>query len=141
MIALKKVGDLINLLRTMNFKLDRTQAVFSISSTVLTVGLFFLVTMIMSETEMVSAEFNSNYLSNPHVIPMFLLSAISWFLVGLNEEMMYRGYMVATFKHLSITKLFLVSSFFFAFSHIFINGLNPLLLVILSAAITLMYVI
>ncbi len=128
-------------LSTMKLSINRKQIVFSIVSILFTVGLFFLATWSMSTTGIVSVKFNSHFFSNINVIPMFIISAVSWFLVGFNEELMYRGYMVANLNHLSISKMFYVSSLFFAISHIFVNGLNPIMLVVtLSAAITLMYV-
>lgn len=128
-------------LRTMNLKLNRKQMIFSVTSILLSVGLFFLVTMLLSKSSLVSAHFNRHFFTNINVIPMFFISAISWFLVGFNEELMYRGYMVANLKHLPLSKLIFLSSLFFAISHIFVDGINPIMiLVTLSAAITLMYV-
>lgn len=128
-------------LSTMNIKLNRIQLMFSITSIVVTVGLFFLVTIMLSNSSLVSGQINRDFFTNINVIPMFLISALSWFLVGFNEELMYRGYMVANLKHLSLSKLFIFSSLFFVISHIFVNGINPIMiLVTLSAAITLMYV-
>ncbi|WP_462411705.1 CPBP family intramembrane glutamic endopeptidase [Neobacillus sp. Marseille-QA0830] len=128
-------------LKTMNLKLDRKQVQFTILSLLLTVGLSFLVTVLMTNGGFLASRFNSDFSSNINVIPMFLISAVAWFLVGFNEEIMYRGYMVANLKHLPVSKLFLISSLFFAVSHVFVDGLNPVMLgVTLSAAITLMYV-
>ena len=128
-------------LRTMNLKLNRKQMNFSVTSIILSVGLFFLLTMLLSKTSLVSAQFNHHFFTNLNVIPMFFISAISWFLVGLNEELMYRGYMVANLKHLPLSKLFFLSSLFFVISHIFVNGINPIMIMVtLSAAITLMFV-
>ncbi|MFT4415802.1 CPBP family intramembrane glutamic endopeptidase [Fredinandcohnia humi] len=127
-------------LRTIHLSLNRKQVLFCITFVVVIVSLFFGVTMILSKMGIVTAQFQQNYFSNIHVIPIFILSAISWFLVALNEELQYRGYMVANLKHLKLPSLFIISSLFFVASHILKVGLNPLLLVLLSGAITLMYI-
>lgn len=127
-------------LKSINLALNRKQALFSITIVIVIVSLFFFGTVIMSWMGLISAQFHRNYFSTIDVIPMLILSALSWFLVALNEELQYRGYMVANLKHLKIFKLFFVSSLFFVTSHLFVYGLSPLLLILLIGAITLMYV-
>lgn len=128
-------------LSAMNLRLNRKQTLFSVLSAVLSMGLSFSFTMIMSSSGNISAQFNKDFFSDVHIIPMFILSAISWFLVGFNEETVCRGYMVDNLKHLSLPKLYFWSSVFFVLSHVFKLGLNPISIgVTLSAAITLMYV-
>jgi membrane protease YdiL (CAAX protease family) len=128
-------------LSTMRFGLNRKQLQFVLLSSMVTLAFFVGATVFMSNHGFIDAPLNRHYFSNLNVIPMQLISAFAWLLVGFNEEILYRGYMVANMKHFSVKKMFLFSSLFFAISHIFVDGPNPIMLVVLlSAAVTLMYV-
>ncbi|WP_047153945.1 CPBP family intramembrane glutamic endopeptidase [Aneurinibacillus tyrosinisolvens] len=127
-------------LRTLKFGMNRKQALFSLTSIIVSVGMYVLYFMLLSKRGVISAHFPGDYFANPHVIPMFIMAAVAWFSVGLNEEVLYRGYFVANFKHASPGKLFLISSVLFMASHVF-QGLSPVyVLFLLGMAIVFIYI-
>ncbi|MFC3885039.1 CPBP family intramembrane glutamic endopeptidase [Bacillus songklensis] len=127
-------------LYTLGFGFKRKHVLFSLSSILSTVGMYLLYYMALSKNGIVTAQFSGDYFSNAHVIPMFIITALAWFLVGLNEEVAYRGYFVANFKHLSTGKLFFISSVLFTASHVYKGFSIPFIFVLVSSGMTMLYI-
>ncbi|KIL37333.1 hypothetical protein SD71_01205 [Cohnella kolymensis] len=127
-------------LKGMGFGFNRRDIGFSVAAIVLLPSALIAYMALLSSQGLVSAEFNANLFSDFQLIPLFLMIVVAWILAAFSEELLYRGYMVAMLKHLTIGRLFVVTSLFFMLSHVF-KGMSPVYsFFLVIGAVTLLYV-
>ncbi|MFD2445341.1 CPBP family intramembrane glutamic endopeptidase [Bacillus sp. CGMCC 1.16607] len=117
-------------LRTLGFHLNRKDLLFSFLSIALTVILYFIYIMVLSNSGVIHAQWNTEVFTKGSFYGLFLLIFLSWFVAAFYEEILFRGYFVANLKKLSPKKLYVATSIIFMIFHIF-RGLDPINIVIL----------
>jgi len=117
-------------IRTLGFRMNKKDLLFSLTSIVVTVLLVMYVVMIGSEREVISAEWNLEVLSEGSFYSLFVLVFATWFISALYEEILFRGYFVANLHFLTKKKLYTLSSVIFMIFHIF-KGLDLISIILL----------
>jgi membrane protease YdiL (CAAX protease family) len=117
-------------IQSLGFQFRRKDLLFSIVSIIVTVFLFLSMVGVLSNSGVISAEWNIEAFSKGSFYLYFLFVGFTWFIAAFYEELLFRGYFVSNLSFLTPKKLYLVTSILFMVFHIF-KGLDPVSIVLL----------